>query len=265
MSANYTAYAITANTSGSVKYDWIYLKLDPAKAAAPAAGSTDVINLYTSRSTSNTSDNGTPPTYGLVLAVVTVANGASSIVNANISDKRVKITTTSPGLVTNAALAGSITADKFVAGMPVQMAITTYNSSDTTTTVMNDDDTAPTNTEGKEFMSITFTPKSATNVLVVKASGLFAPSASDTVNLALFAGSASNCFAASGIYQGNINGKFMIPVTGSMVAGTTSAMTFKFRAGPGTAGTTLTFNGQTGARRFGDVNKSFIEVIEYKA
>jgi hypothetical protein len=112
MSANYTAYAISANSSGSTKYDWIYLKLDPTKAAAPAAASTDVINLYTSRSTSNSSDNGTPPTYGLLLAVVTVANAASSIVNANIADKRVNITTTAPGLVTNTALAGSIAPSK---------------------------------------------------------------------------------------------------------------------------------------------------------
>lgn len=88
MASNYTAYAITANTSGSTKYDWIYLKLDADKAATPGAAADDVTSLYTSRSTSNSSDDGTPPTYGVVLAVVTVANGASSIVDANISDKR---------------------------------------------------------------------------------------------------------------------------------------------------------------------------------
>lgn len=90
MSSAYTAYVIAANTSGSTKYDWIYLKADATTANEPSATADDVITVYTSRSTSNTTDNGTPPTYGLLLAVVTVANAASSIVNANIADKRAK-------------------------------------------------------------------------------------------------------------------------------------------------------------------------------
>lgn len=88
MTSNYTTYTINANSSGSTKYDWIYLQFDATKANNPASGADDVITLYTSRSSSNTSDNGTPPTYGIPLAVVTVANGASSITNANITDKR---------------------------------------------------------------------------------------------------------------------------------------------------------------------------------
>lgn len=88
MAADYTAYTIAANSSGSTKYDWIYLSSDATKANNPASDSSDVTSVYTSRSSSNTTDNGSPPTYGLLLAVVTVANGASSITNSNISDKR---------------------------------------------------------------------------------------------------------------------------------------------------------------------------------
>ena len=87
--ADYTAYTINANASGSTKYDWIYLSVDATKANNPAADASDVTSIYTSRSTSNTTDNGTPPTYGLLLAVVTVANAASSITNSNITDKRI--------------------------------------------------------------------------------------------------------------------------------------------------------------------------------
>jgi hypothetical protein len=87
-SSDYTTYTINANSSGSTKYDWIYLKIDVTKANNPAADASDVTALFTSRSSSNTTDNGSPPTYGLLLAVVTVANGASSITNSNISDKR---------------------------------------------------------------------------------------------------------------------------------------------------------------------------------
>lgn len=88
MTANYTSYAISSNSSGSTKYDWIYLKVDPTAANNPASDASDVTSLYTSRSSLSTADNGSPPTYGLLLAVVTVANGASSIANSAISDKR---------------------------------------------------------------------------------------------------------------------------------------------------------------------------------
>jgi hypothetical protein len=87
-SSDYTAYTINANSSGSAKYDWIYLKVDATKANDPASDASDVTSIYTSRSSSNTTDNGTPPTYGILLAVVAVANGASSITNSNITDKR---------------------------------------------------------------------------------------------------------------------------------------------------------------------------------
>lgn len=103
MSATYTGYIINSNASGSTKYDWIYLKLDPTTSANPGAAADDVISLYTSRSTSNASDNGTPPTYGIPLAVITVTNGASSIVNGNITDKRTN-TTITPGNISVSGL-----------------------------------------------------------------------------------------------------------------------------------------------------------------
>jgi len=87
LSANQNV-TISANSSGSTKYDWLYIKIDPTNANNPNLAGDDVATLVTSRSTSNTSDDGTPPTYGLLLAIVTVANGASSITNGNIRDAR---------------------------------------------------------------------------------------------------------------------------------------------------------------------------------
>ena len=81
---------ISANSSGSTKYDWVYIKIDPTTAANPNLAGDDVSSLVVSRSTSNSADNGTPPTYGYLIAVVTVANGASSITNGNIRDVRVR-------------------------------------------------------------------------------------------------------------------------------------------------------------------------------
>jgi hypothetical protein len=86
---------ISANSSGSTKYDWVYIKIDPTNANNPNLAGDDVATLVTSRSTSNTSDDGTPPTYGILLAVVTVANGASTITNGNIRDVRVQASSTS--------------------------------------------------------------------------------------------------------------------------------------------------------------------------
>lgn len=86
-SANVT---ISANASGSTKYDWIYIKLDPTTMNTPNTAGDDVATLVASRSSSATADDGTPPTYGLVLAVVTVANGFTTITNGNIADSRIQ-------------------------------------------------------------------------------------------------------------------------------------------------------------------------------
>lgn len=99
---------ISANSSGSTKYDWVYISISAANAANPNAGADNVATLTTSRSSSSASDDGTPPTYGLLLAVVTVANGASSITNGNISDERVA------GLISTQAIQGrSVTPAKW--------------------------------------------------------------------------------------------------------------------------------------------------------
>jgi len=81
---------IAANATGGTRYDWIYIKLDADKLVNPAVDASDVATLTTSRSTSASTDNGTPPTYGYCIAVVTVANAASSITNSNITDSRTR-------------------------------------------------------------------------------------------------------------------------------------------------------------------------------
>lgn len=81
---------IAANATGGTRYDWVYIKLDADKLVNPAVDASDVASLVTSRSTSASVDNGTPPTYGYCIAVVTVANGAATIVNGNITDARTR-------------------------------------------------------------------------------------------------------------------------------------------------------------------------------
>ncbi len=73
----------------------------------------------------------------------------------------------------------------------------------------------------------------------------------------------ANALAAAQIYQPTATGMVQIPLRYKMTAGTTSATTFKIRAG-GTGASTTTFNGQSGARRFGDITKSVITIWEIK-
>lgn len=108
-SANVT---ISANSSGSTKYDWVYIALNATNLNNPNSAGDNVATLTTSRSSSAASDDGTPPTYGFPLAVVTVANGASSITNGNIRDVRTGValnTGTSNSSTGWVALTGSLT------------------------------------------------------------------------------------------------------------------------------------------------------------
>lgn len=135
MSSNYTSYAISSNSSGSTKYDWIYLKVDPAKAGGTEdSAADDVTALYTSRSSSITADNGSPPTYGLLLAIVTVANGASSITNANVQDKRVQATPSAQVSVTGTGWTAS-TAPTSCAALGNRSYTVTVNGTDLTGTL----------------------------------------------------------------------------------------------------------------------------------
>lgn len=79
---------IASNSTGSTRHDYIYVKLDPAGAANPNVDGTGVATIVVSRSTSPAVDNGTPPTYGLLIARVLVVNSIVSVTNAVITDMR---------------------------------------------------------------------------------------------------------------------------------------------------------------------------------
>jgi len=154
-----------------------------------------------------------------------------------------------------------------IAGMPVQMVSSSTTAVATGTTTIPQDDTIPQNTEGTEFMTLAITPKSATNILVIDVIALIGcDTAARNIIGAIFQDSTADALAANIEY--NDNSSSIIPtimcVRHTMVAGTTSATTFKFRAGAQSAAT-LTFNGNNGARLFGAITKSSIVITEYKA
>ena len=146
----------------------------------------------------------------------------------------------------------------------VQVAQSQTGAVATGTTTIPFDDTIPQNTEGTEFLTVTITPRSATNALFIQAVMNYSYSIVNTVTMALFQDSTANALAASSEYGSTATGMINSGLSHYMTAGTTSATTFKIRAGGETAGT-LTINGFSGARKLGGVMFSSLIVMEISA
>lgn len=124
------------------------------------------------------------------------------------------------------------------------------------------DDTIPQNTEGNEFMTRAITPTSATNILRIDVV-FYGTSSAAPRNLcvALHQDSVADALAAGYVSIVTAAYEYVITFTHYMLAGTTSATTFKVRAGVETSGT-ITFNGSGGVRRYGGVMASSITITE---
>lgn len=90
---------IAANSTGSTRYDFVYLKVDADKMNNPSVAGTDVVTLTTQRSTTQNVDSNGALSNALLLAIVTVINGASSIANSYIYDARIQSSRNSDGWV----------------------------------------------------------------------------------------------------------------------------------------------------------------------
>jgi len=149
----------------------------------------------------------------------------------------------------------------------VQQRVSTLSTAVATgTTQIPFDDTIPQITEGTEFMTCAITPKSTTNILVIQINAFVSNgNATQYISGALFQDSTANALAASAVRTAAETAvPYILSFNYTMAAGTTSATTFRFRAGPGAA-TTVTFNGVSGGRIFGAITKSSIIITEHKA
>ena len=156
------------------------------------------------------------------------------------------------------------TANSTPAGSIVQVVSDTFSAVATGTTTVPNDDTIPQNTEGTEFMTLAITPKSTSNILIIEAKLYISVSVTAELIAALFQDSTANAIAATAAYVDTGTGRVNLVLTHKMTAGTTSSTTFKVRAGGDVASTT-TFNGFSGARKFGAISKSTIFIYEVKA
>lgn len=131
----------------------------------------------------------------------------------------------------------------------------------TGTTLIPYDDTIPQSTEGDQYLTATITPGNTANKLIIKATLSVAHSAGNVITAALFQDATANALKSRGFATAAVNAPYFVTVEHEMVAGTTSATTFKVRAGSAVAGTT-TLNGISGGRIYGGVNCSYLEIIE---
>ena len=149
-------------------------------------------------------------------------------------------------------------------GSIVQQVDSLFNAVKSGSTTIPADDTIPQNTEGNEFMTLSITPTNSSNKLIIE-SGVYL--ANNTANAlvcaALFQDSTANALAVAAYSVYTANAQNHIKLYHSMTAGTTSATTFKVRAG-GNAGTT-TFNGGNAARFFGATTHSWMRITEVSA
>lgn len=142
----------------------------------------------------------------------------------------------------------------------IQQVYSEYSAYSSGTTVWVFDDTIPQNTEGTEFMTVTITPTSTSNYLLIEVNAFLLGATAMLIGGGIFRDSIADAIAAGYIYSAAANGGGMMTLQYRMQAPSTSAITFKFRAGPN--GSTLYFNGYSGARVFGGITKSTFTVTE---
>ncbi len=147
-------------------------------------------------------------------------------------------------------------------GSVIQRLLSASTAYDSTATALPFDDTIPQSGEGKQFMSQTITPKHAADLLFVAHVGVYSQSTSAPVTVALFQDATANALAAVSASLTGSNETATIPLIYQTQAATTSATTFKIRAG-GSSGT-VGINGIAGSatRLYGGVCYSGLAVME---
>ena len=146
----------------------------------------------------------------------------------------------------------------------IQRVYSSFTTVATGSTVTPFDNTIPQITEGNEFMTITITPTSATNILLIRASALvsYGGTANVGLTMALHQDSTANALMAVPEFSAVGGEVHTMNIYKAITAGTTSATTFRIRVGSSSSSSAVTFNGQLGTQLYGGVAGSYMEVIE---
>lgn len=138
-----------------------------------------------------------------------------------------------------------------------------------TTAIIPLDSSKPENTEGAEWLTLSITPKSATNILLVRALAHMSRPAHDAYSgiLAMFRD--SDQFAKSTARKWGRWGQntaMPVAITLNEVAGSIAETTYKIRLGGGPATAVTNINGDGGdTERMGGTFRSYMEIWEVAA
>ena len=146
-------------------------------------------------------------------------------------------------------------------GSIIDSAFTEYTANANLTTLLPTDDTVPLVTEGTQILSLSFTPKSATNKLRIRFFGEVSAASSAAVGWAIFDG--STCIRAGLVTVPAADNGTQIAGAVELVAGSTSAKTITVRIGGNSV--TIRMNGTSGARAFGGASAATLTIEEIKA
>lgn len=149
-------------------------------------------------------------------------------------------------------------------GAVVQVVNTQTGAVATGTTAVPNDDTIPQNTEGDEYMTLAITPTSTSNKLKISVVLYGGHTVATDVAVSLYQDATANALATGMAVVDDASGRLACHLQHYMTSGTTSATTFKVRAG-GSTGATMTLNGTGGGRKYGGVLASSITIVEIKA
>ena len=184
-----------------------------------------------------------------------------NIITYDASGNPAAVATGTAGQVLTSAGAGAPPTFAAAAGGTIAQVVNVQTGAVATgTTQINDDDTIPQITEGHEFMTLAITPASASNKLFIEVVFHGAHTATDSNTVALFQDSTAGALACV-TYVKTANWVTATNFNHYMTAGTTSATTFKVRAGNNAAGT-FTMNGVSSGRTRGGVVASSITITE---
>jgi hypothetical protein len=148
-------------------------------------------------------------------------------------------------------------------GILVQEVSSSTSSRVTCSTALLGDDTIPQNTEGDEVLTVTITPKSATNLLLIEFNTFYSVSTAQSVTAGLFQDSTAGAISSSVLGTMGTAGYFTnSTLRHKMTAGTTSSTTFKIRVGCQVAPRIVYINGSPTARVLGGTASTWLTVKE---
>ncbi|MEH7907436.1 hypothetical protein V7798_07635 [Rhizobium laguerreae] len=150
-------------------------------------------------------------------------------------------------------------------GSVVDSAVATYASNANLSTTIPIDDTSPQITEGTEVLSVSITPKSATNKLRIRWTGRGASSVAPLgIAWGIFRAGVASAISAGHVSVATADYEHPLFGDAEYVPGVTTVQTISVRVGP-SAAANVRLNGTSSARLFGGAGIATLVVEEIKA